>query len=1399
MKKYLLCLALLLSFLTFSANAQQLSGTYTIGTDAESDYSTFQSAIDAVASNGISDHVVFEVEDGQYTEFLSISLSGLDSTKTVSFIGNSINNVVLKSNAGYLSKPTINFDATGFINFKNMTIATTSTNFCNVVIFNNGVRDITFENIIFNGYNLPSSSGFPSNDYNIVLDKSKEFVDKNIAFKGCTFNYGKMAIMMEGKKNFVTGESFFDQNLVVENCIFNNQHSKSLYFQYQEFASIKGNTFNNTKDINNFQAMDILRCEQGTIIENNIVHFNFDSNNATGIELRNCHGSEEHPFIVRNNMVDINSGGTLNYCYDIASRYSDTSNNIIFAHNTSYLTGNGSGSNLFIEDVFLNLQIENNLLVNETENGYLIRLHKKVDTNRFCDYNVFKTNSSNFGRWGTTEIESFEMWKDSTGYDMNSHTTETVEFVSDTDLHLSNSENLTVNNPLSYVTLDIDGENRSTTNPCAGADEYSNYVPDEPAYFEDVALGENGVWVPEEDLETFFISGSHIFYNFNSTYKKDDRGMYWGGYMVSNQTDTTLSGVDAQYVAITGIGADSSNSYCVGYLNGFNATITELSGEPKVISGCYVTNNVYAYKSIKYGDGFASAFGGEDGNDPDWFKLSAVGTREDGSATDTIHFYLADYRFENNSRDYILDTWKWFDLTPLGEVVSVRLMLYSSQNNNWGMTTPGYVCIDNYDGIAPEPEDQEPFIAHQLEDILFTEYPQTFNFDLSETFVDPDPLDIITLSIESDEVEEYTLELNNFMLSVTRNTMGAFENIPFVIRATSNDLYVDLTVNASANETTIDYSPATFEDVTLNEEGYWEPPHTGESELISGSFSFYNFNDYYNGTVYYWGGFSASNQTDTTLSGTDGQYVAITGIGADSSNNYCVGYLSGYNATISELSGEPKVISGCYVTNNVYAYKSIKYGDGFVTAFGGEDGNDPDWFKLSAVGVREDGSATDTIHFYLADYRFEDNTEDYILDTWEWFDLTPLGEVVSVRLMLSSSQNNNWGMLTPGYVCIDNYDGEPPIIIDNPPVIVEQIENIHFTTYPESKEFDLNDYFTDPDPDDVLIYTVTNTSTNFTTNVNGNTLTVTRTSTQEFTEEFTIRAQSNNLYIDMTVTVSADEFETDNPPVIVEQIETIFFTDYPEEVSFNLDNYFVDPDGDELRYEIIGISNNYSATIDNANLLVKRETESAFNEEFVIKAISNDLFVEMTVNVSAEEYIDQPPYVINPVDDIIFTDFPEEVEISLEGTVTEPDDDDNLITYEINSITNDVDFTISLNEKLLFVKRNNPNQSESTIVIRATSNGKYIDFIIDVIAEETIGIVSNNITVKVFPNPASNFITIENIFNCNYIIYNNIGQVVLNGKLDNNNTIDIQNLDMGIYVIKIISDKDQISLKFIKK
>jgi hypothetical protein len=101
-------------------------------------------------------------------------------------------------------------------------------------------------------------------------------------------------------------------------------------------------------------------------------------------------------------------------------------------------------------------------------------------------------------------------------------------------------------------------------------------------------------------------------------------------------------------------------------------------------------------------DGYAPAkkFGGSSGNDPDWFLLTITGKDASGGKTGTVEFYLADYRFEDNSKDYIVENWECVDLSSLGVVKSLEISLNSSDAGVFGMNTPAYFAMDT---IMPEP------------------------------------------------------------------------------------------------------------------------------------------------------------------------------------------------------------------------------------------------------------------------------------------------------------------------------------------------------------------------------------------------------------------------------------------------------------------------------------------------------------------------------------------------------------------------------------------------------------------------------------------------------------------------------------------------------------------------
>ncbi|MFI5196449.1 MAG: DUF4465 domain-containing protein [Chitinophagales bacterium] len=238
-------------------------------------------------------------------------------------------------------------------------------------------------------------------------------------------------------------------------------------------------------------------------------------------------------------------------------------------------------------------------------------------------------------------------------------------------------------------------------------------------------------------------------------------------------------------------------------------------------------------------------------------------------------------------------------------------------------------------------------------------------------------------------------------------------------------LFSALALGATVHAQTV----ATFEDLTLSKHdtsyiSYYDPgADVGFNDGLAHFPCIYDTA----GGNYWASGFSYSNWTDSVTSGYTNQYSAKTAIGYGGSANYAVAWCSNpvtFANTINlKLNGTAigHMVSGFYVTNNTYAYNSMRDGDFAAKKFGGASGNDPDWFLLTMKGYSGGVLTADSVNFYLADYRFVHNDSDYIVKTWEWVNLTSLGHVDSLQFLLSSSDNGSFGMNTPAYFCMDNF------------------------------------------------------------------------------------------------------------------------------------------------------------------------------------------------------------------------------------------------------------------------------------------------------------------------------------------------------------------------------------------
>ncbi|MBW2635165.1 MAG: DUF4465 domain-containing protein [Deltaproteobacteria bacterium] len=217
-----------------------------------------------------------------------------------------------------------------------------------------------------------------------------------------------------------------------------------------------------------------------------------------------------------------------------------------------------------------------------------------------------------------------------------------------------------------------------------------------------------------------------------------------------------------------------------------------------------------------------------------------------------------------------------------------------------------------------------------------------------------------------------------------------------------------------------------LEDLSLSANAYWngsdlEGSYSATDSLVSGAASLNNFYAYDAGFMFSsWGGFAYSNSTDTVTTGLAGQYNAIAGSGQGGSENYAVGYCNLF------AEGQPaitfstaQVVSGAFFSNTNYAYYSMLNGDAFAKKFGGDSGDETDWLLLTITGKDADGNTAGTVDFYLADFRFADNADDYIVDDWAEVDLSSLETVKTLEFSMTSSDSSAWGMNTPAYFAMD--------------------------------------------------------------------------------------------------------------------------------------------------------------------------------------------------------------------------------------------------------------------------------------------------------------------------------------------------------------------------------------------
>lgn len=219
-----------------------------------------------------------------------------------------------------------------------------------------------------------------------------------------------------------------------------------------------------------------------------------------------------------------------------------------------------------------------------------------------------------------------------------------------------------------------------------------------------------------------------------------------------------------------------------------------------------------------------------------------------------------------------------------------------------------------------------------------------------------------------------------------------------------------------------------FETFTLSPNSVYSPSATIPFQTPEVSFQYKYSGGYWSG------GFAYTNITNSTTAGYTNMFGVRAFTGYTNSTTFVVGQSNG----VINLSAPQSTVNGFYVTNTTYAYLSILNGDQFSRKFGDTTGTGagttiaqgsyPDYFKLIVKGYKNGTLKADSSTLMLADYTFTNNTQDFVLSTWQFVNTSNLGQVDSLKFFLRSTDNGDFGMNTPAFFAIDNFSVSKPDI-----------------------------------------------------------------------------------------------------------------------------------------------------------------------------------------------------------------------------------------------------------------------------------------------------------------------------------------------------------------------------------